>query len=123
MKQTDVAALFNVTHFTIGNWENGHAKPNFFHSATLIKFLGYDPVKLNPNSIAELLFAKRRVLGWSQRIAARNLGIDPCTWSSWECGGTIMTHEHRRRVASFLDIAEETICRSMKKQWNERHGN
>lgn len=109
MKQAEVAALFSVTHFTVGNWENGYAEPKFCQTPILIKFLGYDPVNLNPKSIAELLFAKRRELGWSQKIAARNLGVDPCTWSSWECGGTIMIYEHRRQVASFLGIAEEII--------------
>ena len=86
------------------------------------KFLGYDPVDHNPKSIAELLYFKRRELGWSQKIAARNIGVDPCTWSNWECGGTIMTHEHRRLVASFLDIAEEVINKKMRRRWNERHG-
>lgn len=121
MKQIEVAELFNVTHFTVGNWENGHVEPKFCQTPTLIKFLGYDPVNLNPNSIAELLFAKRRELGWSQKIAARKLGVDPCTWSSWECGGTIMTQEHRRLVALFLDIAEEAVNEIMRKQWNKLH--
>jgi len=122
MKQSKVAELFNVTHFTVGNWENGHAEPKFYQTPILIKFLGYDPVNYNPNSIAELLLAKRRVLGWNQKIAARKLGVDPCTWSNWECGGTIMTHNHRHLVASFLDINEEIVNEIMKKQWNVRHG-
>ena len=122
MKQTEVAELFNVTKFTVGNWENGHSEPKFCQTPILIKFLGYDPVKLNPNSIAELLFAKRSELGWSQKIAARNLDVDPCTWSSWECGGTIMTHKHRRLIALFLGMADEEVNEAMKKQWNERHG-
>ena len=46
----------------------------------------------------------------------------PCTWSSWECGVTIMTHTHRQLVALFLGVAEETINETMRKQWNERHG-
>lgn len=121
MKQTEVAELFNVTKFTVGNWENGHAEPKFCQTPILIKFLGYDPVDHNPNSIAELLYFKRRELGWTQRVAARNLGVDPCTWSSWECGGAIMTHKHRRLVVSFLDITEEVINERMRRQWNERH--
>lgn len=115
MKQTEVAELFNVTHFTVGNWENGHSEPKFCQTPILIKFLGYDPVDHNPNSIAELLYFKRRKLGWSQKIAARNIGVDPCTWSSWECGGTIMKHDHRRRVASFLGVTEEIFIKNMKK--------
>lgn len=122
MKQTEVTELFNVTHFIVGNWENGHAKPKLCHTPILIKFLSYDSVNHNPNSITELLFTKRRELGWSQEIAARKLGVDPCTWSSWACGGAIMTHKYRHLVASFLDINEEIVNEIMKKQWNVRHG-
>ena len=124
MKQMEVAELFNVTHFTVGNWENGHAEPKFCQTPILIKFLGFDPVNHNHNhnSIAELLYIKRRKLGWSQKIAAKKLGVDPCTVGDWERGGTIMKHDHRRLIASFLGIAEETVYETMKKQWNERHG-
>ena len=109
MKQIEVAKLFNVTLFTVGNWENGHSKPKFCQTPILIKFLGYDPVHLNPEFIAELLFAKRRELGWTQKVTARNLGVDPCTWSSWECGKAITMHKHRKLVASFLGVLEEIV--------------
>jgi transcriptional regulator with XRE-family HTH domain len=62
-----------------------------------------------------LLLAKRRELGWTQKVAARNLGVDPCTWSSWEYGGTIMMRKHRRVVASFLGAAEEIVNEIMGK--------
>ncbi len=122
MKQSEVAGLFNVTHSTVGNWENGHAEPKFCHTPTLIKFLGYDPVPPNPKSIAELLLAKRRELGWSQRVAARNLGVDPCTWSSWESGRTIIIHKHRRLIVSFIGICgiiEAIIYGSMNEQYSK----
>ncbi len=122
LTQAEVGKLFNVTPFTILNWEKGYTEPQIFQIPILIEFLGYDPINSISHSIAEHLLNKRRQLGWTQKTAARKLGVDPCTWSSWECGGTIMTHEHRRLVASFLGIAEETINQKMKKQWNERHG-
>ena len=122
LKQVEVARLFNVSPFTVFNWEKGHSEPQIFQIPILIEFLGYDPISLTPNSIAEYLQNKRRQLGWSQKMAAKKLGVDPSTWSIWECGGTIMTHKHRQLVASFLGMAEETVCENMKKQWNERHG-
>ncbi len=88
----------------------------------LIKFLGYDPTDHNSNIIAEQLLFKRKEPGWIQKVAARNFGIDPCTRSSWECGGTIMTHKHRRLIASFLGMKEEVIIEKMRMQWNLRHG-
>ena len=121
MSQPQLAKLLGVSTETILNWELDYKKPSINHIGKLIQFLGYDPVLPNPSSIAELLLAKRRELGWTQKVAAINLGIDPCTWSSWECGGTIMTREHRRLVALFLDIDEVMVSEYMKKQWNERH--
>lgn len=122
MKQIEVAKLFNVTHFTVSNWENGHSEPKFCQTPILIKFLGYDPVNLNPKSIAELLFAKRRELGWTQKVSAQNLSVDSCTWSSWECDATIMMLKHRKLVAAFLGISDRVIIAKMRKQWNEKHG-
>lgn len=122
LSQPKLAKLLGVAAETILNWELNYRKPSINHIGKLIQFLGYDPELPNPSSIAELLLAKRRVLGWTQKVTARNLGVDPCTWSSWECGGTIMTHNHRRLVASFLGMNEDIIDKEMKRQWNERHG-
>lgn len=101
--QPELAKLLGVTTETVLNWELNYRKPSINHTGKLIQFLGYDPESPNSNSIADLLLAKRRELGWTQKVAARNLGVDPCTWSSWECGGTIMTHKHRQLVALFLE--------------------
>ncbi len=122
LTQAELAEQFSVTSFTVLNWEKGKTVPQIMHMPVLIKFLGYDPTSAVPNTMAEQLLFKRREQGWTQKMAARNLGVDPCTWSSWECGGTIMTHKHRRLVASFLGVAEDKINEKMKKQWNERHG-
>jgi DNA-binding XRE family transcriptional regulator len=121
MTQAEAGKQFEVTSFTVGNWEKGYTLPQILHMPRLIKFLGYDPTKHNPNSIAEHLLIKRRELGWTQKMAARSLGVDPCTWSGWECGGTIMVHRHRRLVASFLDLDEGIVNEKMRRQWNERH--
>ncbi len=122
MTQAEVSKQFSVSSLTVFNWEKGKTVPQIMHMPVLIKFLGYDPISTIPNTIAEQLLFKRREQGWTQKVAARNLGVDPCTWSSWECGGTIMLHKHRRLVASFLGMNEEIIVEKMRKQWNERHG-
>lgn len=122
LSQAEVGKLFNVCSFTVGNWEKGHSEPKIFQIPILIEFLGYDPaLSNNPSSIAELLLAKRRELGWTQKVAAKNLGVDPCTWSSWECGRTIKAHKHRRLVAEFLKIDNETVNEIMRRQWNQRY--
>lgn len=115
LSQPQLAKLLGVSTETILNWELDYKKPSINHIGKLIQFLGYDPESPSSNSIADLLLAKRRELGWTQKVAARNLGVDPCTWSSWECGGTIMMRKHRRVVASFLGAAEEIVNEIMGK--------
>ncbi|QOJ21922.1 MAG: helix-turn-helix transcriptional regulator [Gammaproteobacteria bacterium] len=109
LSQPQLAKLLGVAAETVLNWELNYRKPSINHIGKLIQFLGYDPELPNPSSIAELLLAKRRELGWAQKVAAKNLGVDPCTWSSWECGGIIMMNEHRRAVALFLGINQNII--------------
>jgi transcriptional regulator with XRE-family HTH domain len=121
MQQKEVAPLLEVTSETVCNWENNIRRPKIQHIPILIKFLGYDPEPPNPLTIAEHLAAKRRELGWSQRIAAKHLGVDPCTWSSWENGGTIMAIAHRRLVALFLGLPGADVSIEMKRKWNSTH--
>lgn len=109
LSQPQLAKLLGVAPETILNWELNYRKPSINHIGKLIQFLGYDPASPKPNSIAELLLAKRRELGWTQKIAARNLDVDPCTWSNWECGGAIRIHKHRKLVAAFLDLPDEAF--------------
>ncbi|MER0170157.1 MAG: transcriptional regulator [Nitrosomonas sp.] len=106
LSQPQLAKLLGVSTETILNWELNYRKPGINHIGKLIEFLGYDPELPNPSSTAELLLAKRRELGWTQKAAARHLGVDPCTWSSWECGGAIMKLDHKRLVASFLGLTK-----------------
>lgn len=116
LSQPQLAKLLEVAAETVLNWELNYRKPGINHIRKLIQFLGYDPALPNPSSIAELLLAKRRLLGWTQKVAAQNLGVDPCTWSSWECGGTIMMREHRRLIAVFLDISDGAFIVDRKKK-------
>lgn len=116
LSQPQLAKLLGVAAETVLNWELNYRKPGINHIGKLIQFLGYDPALPNPNSIAEFLLAKRRELGWSQKVAARNLGVDPCTWSSWECGGTILMRDHRRLVATFLGMDGEIIFKNMRRK-------
>jgi transcriptional regulator with XRE-family HTH domain len=120
--QRDVAKLFMVDVITIHHWEIGFTKPQIKDVPALISFLGYDPEPFYPTTIAEHLWAQRRVRGWSQKMAAGHFGIDPSTWSSWEGGGTIMKPEHRKLVALFTGLSEEEVYRCMKKRWNDLHG-
>jgi hypothetical protein len=99
----------------------GLTSPQIKDIPSLIQFLGYDPEPPNPITIAEHLWATRRLQGLSQRQAAQHLGVKPSTWSDWECGKTIMKSEHRSVVARFTGLDADEVHLSMKKQWNKRH--
>lgn len=111
LTQEELATQLGVNPWTVGNWETGTTKPVLRFIPRIIEFLGYDPEPPNPVTTADCLKAKRRELGWSQKEAARYLGIDPSTWSSWECGGRILALEHRRRVANFLGTGPRSLLR------------
>jgi DNA-binding XRE family transcriptional regulator len=116
-----MATQLGVNEWTVGNWENDETKPVLRFIPRIISFLGYDPEPPNPRTVAEGLKAKRRELGWSQKEAARHFRVDPCTWSSWECGGTIMALAHRRLVATYLGLPEAEVYAAMKKRWNNSY--
>lgn len=122
MTQAGLAKLFNVGLTSIVNWENDHTEPELRYTPILIKFLGYDPLSLNPNSIGELLLAERRKYGWNQSVVAEKLGIDRDTFSKWERGGMIRLRKYKKLIASFLGVPEEIISEKMKMLWNARHG-
>jgi len=44
--QRTLAKRLRVRVETVGNWELGRAKPLVRHMAGLIRFLGYDPVRV-----------------------------------------------------------------------------
>lgn len=119
--QKELGKRLGVSNNTVFNWELGVVKPAIKYIPRLIEFLGYDPEPTTQLTIQDRLAAKRRELGWTQKVAARRLGVDPCTWSTWECGGTILVVEHRRLVAQFLGLPETELHVAMRKQWNHRH--
>ena len=107
-----------VTSCTVTNWERGLRKPVIQHLPAICQFLGYDPEPPMPSTLAEWLAAKRRQFGWTQRVAAQNLGVDPSTWSAWEHGGTIMSKAHRHVVAQFIGLSDGALSSMMRTRWN-----
>ncbi|MGK2957233.1 MAG: helix-turn-helix domain-containing protein [Acidimicrobiales bacterium] len=103
--QKQAATLLGVTGHTVLHWENGPVKPANQYIPALIQFLGYDPEPALCTTLSEQLAARRRELGWSRKMAARKLGVDPATWTNWEHGAPIIAMPHRRRVAKFLGIS------------------
>jgi len=78
LTQKQAADRLRVTSFTVLNWEKGHTEPPIETVPAILRFLGYDPFP-QPQNLPKRLLAKRRVMGWSIRQAARQLGVDPGT--------------------------------------------
>jgi len=100
--QEEAAALLGVNAWTVHNWETGQRKPEIRFIPALVGFLGYDPEPVDEGTLAGRLVARRRLLGLSQREAARSLQIDPGTWAGWELGARIAREAHRKGVEGFL---------------------
>ena len=86
------------------------------HVASIIRFLGYDPVATG-TTIADLLRAKRRALGMGQRELATHLKVDAKTVLYWEQDGTIGHRHDRRLVARFLELDDQAFDKMMRRRW------
>lgn len=102
LTQEETAERLGVNAWTVLNWETGQSKPAIQFIPALIGFLGYDPEPVDTGTLGGRLVAKRRLLGLSQREAARSLAIDPGTWAGWEKGERVKREGQRRKVEGFL---------------------
>ncbi len=85
LRQSDVAERIGCDQMSVVNWEKGHSTPRVIHMAKVVEFLGYNPLPTGA-TIAEQLVAHRKARGLTQKIFARELGIDPSTLAKWERG-------------------------------------
>jgi transcriptional regulator with XRE-family HTH domain len=108
--QKEAATELGVNPWTVLNWEKGHTEPPIGTIPAILQYLGYDPFP-EPLNLPEQLLAKRRQEGWSIKVAAKSVGVDPCTWGDWERGQMILYHQHRIRVASLLDLYANKLDR------------
>ena len=122
LTQKVTAHRLKVSQSSIIHWEHGDFQPSRVTTVyRIIEFLGYDPLPKG-ETIPERLRQKRRELGWGQRELATHFGVDRCTVTAWEGGGTIMNKAHRRMVARFLGLPESQLDREMRRRWNDSHG-
>lgn len=101
LTQADVASQLGMSPFTVLNLEKDRRRPTLGVLAVLIRWLGYDPLPA-PVTLQEHMQATRRVRGWTVREAAKQLGVDPATWSIWERSGRVPWKVYQRRLEAFL---------------------
>jgi len=120
LTQKEVADQLGAICWTILNWGKGHTQPPIESIPAIVRFLGFDPFP-RPKTLPEYPLAKRRAMGWSIRVAAWALGVDPSTWRNWERGKMILYRQHRIRVAQLLDLSAGTLDQEMASRWNRSH--
>jgi len=86
MHQKDVAALVNATTSTITNWEKGRTSPTLELMPKVIEFLGYNPTRAQEDTWGQRMKRIRIERGFSLKVLASKLGVDPQTVASWEEG-------------------------------------
>ena len=122
LTQKEACKYLGVTSFTMTNWERGLRCPAIQHLPAICQFLGCDPEPPTPDRLPKRPVAKRRQFGWTQRMAAKKLGVDPSTWSAREHDGTIMSKAHRPLLAKFIGLPDEALYSMIRKRWNDSHG-
>lgn len=120
LSHRQAASRLGVNPRTVLNWEKSHTEPPIEAIPAILRFLGYDPFP-DPQNLPERLLAKRRVMGWSIKEAARQLRVDPGTWSDWERGETILYRKHRVLVARLIGLPIGEVDQEMKARWNWSH--
>ena len=120
LSQKQAGGNLGVTPWTIHHWESAKTQPPIESIPAVLRFLGYDPFP-EPGSIPDKLLAKRRVMGWSIKEAARELGVDPGTWGDWERGKVILYRAHRALVARLVGLPEGEVDRIMAVSWVRSH--
>ncbi|MEQ1618365.1 MAG: helix-turn-helix transcriptional regulator [Gemmatimonas sp.] len=102
--QKEAAAEIGVIEATYYLWEKDRAFPNARLYATVVKFLGYDPLPVG-EGFPERLKRERWLRGLTIREAAKLLGVNESTFGDWELGrGEPL--KHQQAVGDFLEFKE-----------------
>jgi DNA-binding XRE family transcriptional regulator len=84
--QKDVANIVGVSEDCITFWENGRSKPQIQHMPKVIRFLGYNPVEGESETLGGRIRNYRVENGLSHEKLGKLLGIDPSRICAWEKG-------------------------------------
>ena len=84
LSQPQVARIFGVVTDTITFWENERVMPNVRFAPQIISFLGYNPYKIDSETLGGRVKLYRHLKGLSQKKFARVMCVDPSTIKSWE---------------------------------------
>ncbi|MGA2713568.1 MAG: recombinase family protein [Bryobacteraceae bacterium] len=104
--QRQVAEQIGVDKTSIANWEANRSKPGLLYMPAIIRFLGYNPLRV-PTTWAERLAHARTLLGMSQRVAAAQIGVDQSTLARWERGDSEPAKSFLPRTLRFVSAVDQ----------------
>lgn len=100
--QEDVAKIIGVSTDCITYWENERSVPQIHLIPKIVKFLGYNPVKMDSNSLGSQIKKYRLEHGLSHKGMGEILEVDASTVGSWECGKFQPIKESIRKLSKLL---------------------
>lgn len=92
----ELADSFGVTPFTLINWEKEKTQPGHEILPKIDAYLGYCVAVPATSRHERCRCTRMHILGLSQKECALNLGIDPCTLSTYENGLKVSASMDRR---------------------------
>lgn len=106
LRQRDVAGIIGADPFTVLNWETGATNPKLRYLPAIIRFLGYNPIPVDPALPLQVkLKARRWELGLSLKELAKNLKLNEYTIRKLEAGRSKKpTRETLEKVYRFLKL-------------------
>lgn len=105
--QKDVAEIIGTRSVeSITNWENGHSEPQIHYLPSVIKLLGYIPVKVYLDTFGGQVRAFRILNGLSHKAMGSKVGVDASTVSSWENNVFL---PHRSKLDELKKLMELTF--------------
>jgi transcriptional regulator with XRE-family HTH domain len=84
--QRDVAQKLGVDKASIHNSETNRTSPSLSFIPRLIEFVGHIPFEASFKNLGEKIKTCRQLSGITQKLLAKQLGIDPGTLARWEKG-------------------------------------
>ena len=86
LTKRELSLRFNVDDVTIYLCERNRVKPSLAQIPKIIEFLERDPFERKTENLGERIREYRRIHGLTQKILAKQLGVDQTTLAGWERG-------------------------------------
>ena len=101
LRQIEAAKMIGCDEMSLVAWEKGYRTPRIDHLGKVVEFLGFDPFP-KCDTLAQKLVNFRKASGFSQKVLAAKLGVDPGTLAQWERGCRKPAAKHPVLLANFL---------------------